>query len=84
MRRRAACLLVLAASALPAAAVEPAAPGEELLEYLGTWNGDEDWFLSDEVIAASVKSPRRDAGSGGKSEQREAPAPARERTEQGS
>ena len=82
---RALCLLACTASALPAAAVEPAAPSEELLEYLGTWNGDEDWLLSDEVIAmTATQLPRSRKGSGAipEDEPRDEPAPAQDRTEQ--
>ena len=69
-------------SALPAAAVEPPTPSEELLEYLGTWNGDEDWLLSDEVIALTAATEPRSARSG-EEDRRDDPAPAQERTEQG-
>jgi hypothetical protein len=74
-------MLALAAGALPAGAVEPAAPSEELLEYLGTWNGDEDWLHSDEVVAAVVQPPQRREQSSGEG-RREDPASSRERTEQ--
>ena len=81
MSWRAAYLLALTASALPATAVEPATPSEELLEYLGTWNGDEDWLHSDEVIAASAPPPQR-SGKSGKEVRRDDAAPAQDRTEQ--
>jgi len=81
--RRAACLVACTLSALPATAVEPATPSEELLEYLGTWNGDEEWLLSDEVIAlTAAPEPPRGARSG-EEERRDDPAPAQDRTEQG-
>lgn len=82
MSWRALCLIACTASALPAAAVEPATPGEELLEYLGTWNGDEDWLLSDEVIALTAAQEPR-GGKSGKEDRRDDPAPAQDRTEQG-
>lgn len=81
MSWRALCLIACTASALPVAAVEPPAPGEELLEYLGTWNEDEEWLLSDEVIAMTAARQTRSEKSG-KDERRDDPAPAQERTEQ--
>ena len=82
MSRRAACLVACTLSALPAAAVEPATPSEELLEYLGTWNGDEEWLLSDEVIALTAAPEPRGARIG-EEDRRDDPAPAQDRTEQG-
>jgi hypothetical protein len=75
-------MIACTAPLLPAAAAEPAAPGEELLEFLGTWNEDEDWLLSDEVIAMmTAQPPRGEAGL--RQEHRDDPAPAQDRTEQG-
>jgi hypothetical protein len=45
--------LALALSAAAAAAepsTAPDAPSEELLEYLGTWNGDEEWLHSADLL----------------------------------
>jgi|APFre7841882724_1041349.scaffolds.fasta_scaffold123254_1 hypothetical protein len=53
MTRRAALMLAMSAAALAAAAEPsepPDAPSEELLEYLGTWNGDEEWLHSDDLL----------------------------------
>ncbi len=85
MSWRALCLLACTASVVPAAAVEPVAPSEELLEYLGTWNGDDDWLLSDEVIAmTATPQPRvgKSSGTSPEEERRDDPAAARDRTEQ--
>lgn len=53
VRTRAALMLAVSAAALTAAA-EPSAPPDvpspELLEYLGTWNGDEEWLHSGELL----------------------------------
>jgi hypothetical protein len=81
VRSRAVCIIAFAASALPAAAVEPSTPGEELLEFLGHWNGDEDWLLSDEIIAASTPQPQR-SGKSAREDRSDGPAPAQDRTEQ--
>lgn len=78
MSARAALVLVLAA--LPTVAAEPGSPSEELLEYLGTWNGDEDWLLSDEVVAATRTPQQRNGTRPGK-DAREDPASAQEQTE---
>lgn len=40
-------LAIAAPGAIADPAAPPAAPSEELLEYLGTWNGDEDWLQSE-------------------------------------
>jgi hypothetical protein len=45
--------LVMSTAALASAAepsAPPDAPSEELLEYLGTWNGDEEWLHSDDLL----------------------------------
>lgn len=46
-------VLALAVAAMPVAA-EPSAPADapsaELLEYLGTWNGDEEWLQSVDLM----------------------------------
>jgi hypothetical protein len=51
--KRAALVLVLSAAARAVAAdpsTPPEAPSEELLEYLGTWDGDEDWLHSGDLL----------------------------------
>lgn len=82
MKTRTALVLAIAAASLPAAATEPAGPSEELLEYLGSWNGDEDWLHSDEVVAASAPPAQR-GGKSGREDSREDPATAQDRTERG-
>jgi hypothetical protein len=81
------CWLLLAVASLPAVAAEPPAepaaaaapPGEELLEYLGTWNGDEEWLHSEDLLPP----PSRPDRSGSETDrQREKRAPARDASEQ--
>ncbi len=62
-------------------------PSAELLEYLGTWNGDEEWLHSDEWLATvppgatrPPPAPPADRGSQGQEQER---ATTREPTEQG-
>lgn len=61
MKKRAALMLAMSAAALTAAA-EPSAPSdapsEELLEYLGTWNGDEEWLHSGELLPPQRSASR--------------------------
>jgi hypothetical protein len=66
------------------AAIKPSA---ELLEYLGTWNGDEEWLHSDEWLATvppgatrRPPAPPADRSSQGQEQER---ATTREPTEQG-
>lgn len=62
--------LLLAVATLPATAAEPGgpavpgrpAPSAELLEYLGTWNGDEEWLHTEELLPAPTKKPGADRG----------------------
>lgn len=60
--RSAPAWLALAIATLPATAAEPGAPAPsaELLEYLGTWNGDEDWLHAEDLLPAKAAKP--DAG----------------------
>jgi hypothetical protein len=62
MSRSAPAWLALAIATLPATAAEPGgpAPSAELLEYLGTWNGDEEWLHSEDLLPAPTGTP--DAG----------------------
>lgn len=70
MGRSRATWLLLAVATLPATAAEPGAqapaggpaPSAELLEYLGTWNGDEEWLHTDELLPAPTRMPGVDRG----------------------
>jgi hypothetical protein len=70
MGRSRATWLVLAVATLPATAAEPGgpaaaggpAPSAELLEYLGTWNGDEEWLHTKELLPAPPGKPGADGG----------------------
>jgi hypothetical protein len=70
MDRSSAAWLVLAVATLPATAAEPGgpaasgepAPSAELLEYLGTWNGDEEWLHTKELLPAPAGKPGADGG----------------------
>jgi hypothetical protein len=78
---RAALVIAMSVSALDAGADpadQPAAPSEELLEYLGTWNGDEDWLHSDTML-----SSRGTEVSESGSRKEPDPAPARDPSERG-
>ena len=72
MSRTATAWLALAVATLPAIAAEPGgpaaaasepAPRVELLEYLGSWNGDEEWLHSDELLPAPQTEPGSDRGN---------------------
>jgi hypothetical protein len=78
---RAALVMAISVGALDARAdpaPEAAAPSEELLEYLGTWNGDEDWLHSDAML-----SSRGTAVPESGSRKEPDPAPARDPSERG-
>jgi hypothetical protein len=70
MDRSRAAWLLLAVATLPATAAEPgrpaaagrSAPSAELLEYLGTWNGDEEWLHTEELLPAPTSKPGGDRG----------------------
>jgi|MudIll2142460700_1097286.scaffolds.fasta_scaffold1657313_2 hypothetical protein len=70
MGRSRATWLVLAVATLHATAAEPVgpsaaggpAPSAELLEYLGTWNGDEEWLHTEELLPAPTRKPGVDSG----------------------
>jgi len=70
MDRSRAAWLVLAVATLPATAAEPGgpaaaggpAPSAELLEYLGTWNGDEEWLHTEELLPAPTGKAGADRG----------------------
>lgn len=58
---------------LPAVAAEPGAPatrdaepGLELLEYLGTWDGDEEWLHTKELLPAPSRKASSDQAKGGR------------------
>jgi hypothetical protein len=63
-------LLAVATLPLSATAAEPAgpaaargqAPSAELLEFLGTWNGDEEWLHTEELLPARKGKPGGDRG----------------------
>lgn len=59
MSRSVPAWLALAIATLPATAAEPGrpAPSAELLEYLGTWNGDEEWLHTEELLTAPTAKP---------------------------
>jgi hypothetical protein len=59
MSRSAPAWLALAIATLPATAAEPGgpAPSAELLEYLGTWNGDEEWLHTEELLPPPAARP---------------------------
>jgi hypothetical protein len=74
-------MLAMSAASLAAAAepsAPPDAPSEELLEYLGTWNGDEEWLHSDELLP-----PKRTASRDPVNVQKEDRAQPRDPAEQG-
>jgi hypothetical protein len=53
MKAHPSLVLATLAASMPVAAEPPApadAPSVELLEYLGTWNGDEEWMQSAELL----------------------------------
>lgn len=70
MDRSSAAWLMLAVATLPATAAEPGgpvpgvgpSPSAELLEYLGTWNGDEEWLHTKELLPAPAGKPGADGG----------------------
>ncbi len=73
--------LVMSTAALASAAepsAPPDAPSEELLEYLGTWNGDEEWLHSGELLP-----PKSTADGDPVNDQKEDRAPPRDPAEQG-
>jgi hypothetical protein len=82
MSRSAPAWLALAIATLPATAAEPGgpAPSAELLEYLGTWNGDEEWLHTEELLPAPTAKP--DAGSEKTEPERAKRAGTRSPTEQ--
>ncbi len=54
MTTRPALVLAMLGASMPAAAEPPApadAPSAELLEYLGTWDGDEEWLQSADLLS---------------------------------
>jgi len=56
----------MAVASMPVSAEPPApadVPSAELLEYLGTWNGDEEWLQSSE-LAPPPRNAHRDARNG--------------------
>jgi hypothetical protein len=59
MSRSVPAWLALAIATLPATAAEPGgpAPSAELLEYLGTWNGDEEWLHTEELLPPPTAKP---------------------------
>lgn len=66
MTERVALVLVMSAAALTVAAepsTPPDAPSGELLEYLGTWDGDEEWLHSGEFLPPQ-RSANQDPGAG--------------------
>lgn len=76
-----------AQAADPAADPGRSTPSAELLEYLGTWNGDEEWLHSDEWLAtvapgAARRPPAPPVDRGGKGQEQER-ATTLEPTEQG-
>jgi hypothetical protein len=78
--------LLLALASLPAVAADPPAkpaanavpPGEELLEYLGTWNGDEEWLHSEDLLPPPSNAGRDRSAT---DRQRESRAPVRDPSE---
>jgi hypothetical protein len=64
MTARLAVMVAMSAVAMQAAA-EPSqpveAPSEELLEYLGTWNGDDEWLHSDDLLPPTRSANREPA-----------------------
>ena len=65
--------LAMVLATLPAVAAEPAAPakpdtapGVELLEYLGTWDGDEEWLHTKELLPAPSRKASSDHASDGR------------------
>lgn len=66
MTTRPSLVLAITVASMPVAAETPAtadAPSAELLEYLGTWNGDEEWLQSAE-LTPSPRTANRDARNG--------------------
>lgn len=80
MTTRAALMLAMSAATLAAAepSAPPDSPSEELLEYLGTWNGDEEWLHSDEWLP-----PKRTASRSPLEDQKQDRAQPRDPVEQG-
>ena len=55
MTTRPTLVLAMLGASMPAVAEPPVpadAPSAELLEYLGTWNGDEEWLQSADLVSA--------------------------------
>jgi hypothetical protein len=65
--------LAMVLATLPAVADEPGvhakpgpAPDLELLEYLGTWDGDEEWLHTKELLPAPSREASSDHANGGR------------------
>ena len=45
-------------------------PSEELLEYLGTWDGDDEWLHTKEMLPASGRKATGDRAPAGRDQDR--------------